>query len=83
MNAHDIPEGLAAEAAEAGARAAQMALLNREALAIIKMRAVLRQAVEQETELGLSVCAPLFRAALSLLSDANCEIAAHVYGGVA
>jgi len=83
MNPNDIPESIAAGAEQAGARAATVALLNREVQAIQKMRAICAKAIEQEAALGVRVCAPLFAAVDSILSTAVVEVAHAVYGGAA
>jgi len=70
------------QAAE-GLRAEHCALMNREATAIQKIRAVLQAAIEEEYALGVRTCAPLFAAADSILQSAVLEIAHEAYGGEA
>lgn len=74
MSAHDLPDGIATHAEH-------MALLNREAHAIRKMRAVLQAAIAEEYALGVRTCAPLFAACESILQSAVLEIAHAAYGG--
>lgn len=74
MSAHDLPDAIATAAERA-------ALLNREVIAIQKMREVCRKAIEEEYALGVRVCAPLLAAVDSILSTAVLEVAHATYGG--
>lgn len=74
MSANDLPRAV-------GHRAEHMALLNREAAAIQKMRAVLSAAIAEEYALGVKTCAPLFAACEAILQSAVLEIAHAAYGG--
>lgn len=73
MSARELPDALATDAE-------RRALLNREVIAINKMREVCRAAIAEEYALGVRVCAPLLAAVDSILSTAVVEVAHAVYG---